>query len=117
MVQCLGRAGANPWLATSLCGKLTDPQLGDLIRKIKFWRKYCFFHPWDKGAFCSRLASTGKRTVGPAAILQAAFFAASWTCLERGSIGHYSGLTLNWMTNSEKHVHNLARCMDIPGFI
>lgn len=36
MVQCLGcfRSGSNPWLSACVCGKLTDPQLNDLLRKI-----------------------------------------------------------------------------------
>ena len=61
MVQCLGRAksGANPWLATSVCGKITDPQLSDILQKIKFWRSFFRFHQWDLGSFCNHVHRTG----------------------------------------------------------
>ena len=109
MVQCLGRyrSGANPWLSTSVCGKLTDPQLADILRKFRFWRKYFCFHPWDRAGFLRRLTLDGQRCVGPAAILQAALVCVGWKCLSGGVIRHSSGLKVNWINDSFKHVRHI----------
>lgn len=133
MIECLGRArsGSSPWLSACVCGRVTDPQLNDLFRKIKFWRSYFKFHPFDLSHFCQKLCSTNPRRVGPAAIFKFAFAQVGWSCHERARMVHNSGLSFDWFRDSMKHVRHILhaswsvevagrvahrRCFDVESF-
>lgn len=98
MIQCLGRARSgsspctSPWLSTCVCRKVTDPQLSDTLRKVKFWRSYFLHHPFDAGGLCENLQSAHVRRVGPAAIFPFALSQVGWSCEAQGRIVHKSGL-------------------------
>ena len=108
-VQCLGRScsGANPWLALSVCGSVCDPQLADLLRKIKFGRSFLHFHPWERSFFYKKLIMESTRKVGPTAVFRFALQRVGWVVMPNGFIQHYCGLKLNWACDSIKHIRTI----------
>ena len=107
LCKAIGRShcGANPFLACAIAHDVIDPQLADVLRKLKFWRRF-FRHFSDRrAAFLQRLSKAEPiAKVGPAVALKHALTQIGWQCDHDGWIRHHTGVQLQWTTCSKSHL-------------
>lgn len=94
----------NGLLTLSTTGEFQDPQVRNLVRRLKFFRRYFRQFPDRRPGFLSRICQSDVRRTGPAYAFRQSFHDVGWQCEQEGWLQRESGLRFNWLTSSTRYM-------------
>ena len=71
-----------------------------MIRRIKFWRKFCNLFPHYNDWFLQQIALESRHKYTPTGSFRRSFLDVGWKCLPHGRMQHAQGFILDWFSAS-----------------